>query len=66
MNSLLPLSLCFLIEPDCKECFSEFAKNGGCECMKKDSCDVSALIPEGCYQCGEKAGKFCRSQDEGK
>ena len=34
--------------------------------MEKESCDVSTLIPEGCYQCGEKAGKFCTSQDEGK
>ena len=49
-------------EVDCDACISEFAANGGCKCMNAgNDCDVSALIPEGCYNCGDEATEFCES-----
>ena len=48
-------------EPDCNACISEFDDDGGCTCMENPSCNPEGLIPEGCYQCGEKAMEFCRS-----
>ena len=26
-----------------------------------NDCDVSSLIPEGCYDCGDEAREFCES-----
>ena len=49
-------------ELDCDACVSEFASNGGCNCMRAgEECDVSALIPDGCYPCGEEASAYCDS-----
>ena len=53
--------LFFFTEPDCNACISEFDDDGGCTCMENPSCNPEGLIPEGCYQCGEKAMEFCRS-----
>jgi hypothetical protein len=30
--------------------------------MQNDSCDVTALIPEGCFPCGDKAMAYCDSE----
>ena len=50
-----------LTETDCNACISEFDDDGGCTCLENPSCDPTGLIPEGCYQCGDKAMEFCRS-----
>ena len=47
---------------DCDECVSGFADAGGCNCMGSPGCDVSVLIPEGCFRCGDKAMAYCNSQ----
>jgi hypothetical protein len=57
---LFPL-LRFPLEPDCNQCVSEFAENEGCDCMQNETCDVTALIPEGCYPCGAEAAEYCAS-----
>ena len=49
---------CPSIEVDCDSCVSEFAANGGCD---KLGSDVSNLIPEGCFTCGDKAVEYCES-----
>ena len=61
---LLPL-LCFSLVSECNQCVSEFAEKRGCDCMQSESCDVTALIPEGCFHCGDKAMAYCGST-EGK
>ena len=48
-------------ETDCNACISEFDDDGGCTCLENPSCDPTGLIPEGCYQCGDKAMEFCKS-----
>ena len=30
--------------------------------MQNESCDVTALIPEGCFPCGDKAMAYCDSK----
>ena len=48
---------------DCDECVSSFADSGGCSCIENPTCDVSSLIPEGCFSCEkDKAIKYCDSQ----
>ena len=56
---LLLSLLRFSLASDCKQCISEFAEKGGCDCMQNESCDVTALIPEGCFPCEDKAMAYC-------
>ena len=63
--SFLLSPLHFLLESDCNKCVSEFDDNGGCDCMNNPSCDVSTLIPEGCYHCGDEAAKYCTLDNAG-
>ena len=44
---------------DCERCVSDFSAGGGCECLNKQDCNLSALIPEGCSACGFEAIQFC-------
>ena len=62
--NVIPFISIFLpsTEVDCDACVSEFVAKGGCECMNGgNDCDVSGLIPEGCYSCGDKAAEYCES-----
>ena len=47
---------------NCDECVSKFSEAGGCGCMINQPCDVSNLIPDGCYTCEDKAIKYCNSR----
>ena len=62
---LLLSSTRFLPGPDCNKCVSEFAENGGCDCMNNVNCDVNTIIPEGCYSCGNEALEYCNSNAAG-
>ena len=47
---------------DCDLCISGFAASRGCECMAEPDCDVTAIIPQGCISCGNKAMEYCDKQ----
>ena len=55
------IDIFLLLDPDCSSCISEFDNDGGCTCLENPSCDPVGLVPEGCYQCSEKAMEFCRA-----
>ena len=46
---------------ECDACVSKFSDAGGCNCIEDDNCDQFALIPEGCFPCGDKAMVYCDS-----
>ena len=46
-------------ERDCDSCVEEFMNAGGCDAMMDDNTDQEALIPEGCYHCGDEAVSAC-------
>ena len=47
------------LKDECEACISSFAKAGGCECIDNDDCNQFSLIPDGCFNCGEKAVSYC-------
>ena len=49
----------------CYKCVSDFDEAGGCECIENEDCDQLKLIPEGCFNCGDEAVKYCSSEGEG-
>ena len=36
------------------------------ECIDNDDCDQFALIPEGCFNCGNDAMQYCSEQNSAK
>jgi len=44
---------------DCDACVAEFTSKNGCDCMRDEDCDVDALVPKGCDQCGDAAAGEC-------
>ena len=49
---------------DCDACVNKFSAKGGCECLLQflsdhTTCDVAAMIPEGCSTCAAYAVGYC-------